>query len=98
MSMVSPYTMDDAQPGQLLQKVFRTYMRTNHAMRIAPSQNVSKLLFFLLLNSVVVSAVAAEESQTHGLVGLRPLPRTEEDWKASHGGSWHGTPTYEVQK
>jgi hypothetical protein len=98
MSMVSPYTMDDAQPGQLLQKVLRTYMRTNHAMRIAPSQNVSKLLFCLLLNSVVVSAVAAEESQTHGLVGLRPLPRTEEDWKASHGGSWHGTPTYEAQK
>ena len=96
--MVSPYTMDDTQPGQLLQKVLRMYMRTNHAMRIAPSQKVSKLLFCLLLNSGVVSAVLAEGSQTHGLVGLRPLPRTEEDWKASHGGSWHSTPTYEAQK
>ena len=67
-------------------------------MRIASSQNILKLLFFLLLNSSVVSAVPAEESRTHGLVGLRPLPRTEEDWKASHGGSWHGTPTYEAQK
>ncbi|MEO2040245.1 MAG: hypothetical protein ABGW79_00130, partial [Pirellulales bacterium] len=67
-------------------------------MSIPPRPNISKLLFCLLLNSVVVSAVVAEESQTHGLVGLRPLPRTEEDWKASHGGSWHGTPTYEAQK
>ncbi len=35
---------------------------------------------------------------THGLVGLRPLPRTEADLKSSHGGPWAGLPTYEQQK
>lgn len=34
----------------------------------------------------------------HGLVGLRPLPRTEADWKSNHGGSWQGTPTFDKQK
>ena len=95
---MSSWKMDDVLTGQLPQKFLRKNARVNYAMRIAPSPNILKLLFCLLLNSVVVSAVAAEESQTHGLVGLRPLPRTEEDWKASHGGSWHGTPTYEAQK
>ena len=95
---MSPYKMDDALPGQLFKKFLHKYTRITYAMRIAPSQNVSKLLFCMLLNCVVVSAVSAEKSQRHGLVGLRPLPRTQEDWKASHGGSWHGTPTYEAQK
>ena len=95
---MSSWKMDDVLTGQLPQKFLRKNARVNYAMRIAPSPNILKLLFCLLLNSVVVSAVLAEGSQTHGLVGLRPLPRTEEDWKASHGGSWHGTPTYEAQK
>ena len=95
---MSSWKMDDVLTGQLPQKFLRKNARVDYAMRIAPSPNILKLLFCLLLNSVVVSAVLAEESQTHGLVGLRPLPRTEEDWKASHGGSWHGTPTYEAQK
>lgn len=34
----------------------------------------------------------------HGLVGLRPLPRTDADHTMSHGGSWAGTPTYAEQK
>jgi hypothetical protein len=34
----------------------------------------------------------------HGLVGLRPLPRTAaQDHSHNHGGSWAGTPTYEEQ-
>ena len=38
------------------------------------------------------------EAPSHGLVGLRPLPRDEADWKSNHGGSWRNTPTYEAQK
>lgn len=37
-------------------------------------------------------------TKEHGLVGLRPLSRTEADWKEVHGGSWHGTPTYADQQ
>jgi len=38
-------------------------------------------------------------SSEHGLVGLRPLPRTAElDHSHNHGGSWAGTPTYAEQK
>ena len=63
------------------------------------------LIVFLITNAVLF----ADETkvppdlnhmtiQKHGLVGLRPLPRTEKDWKSNHGGSWQGTPTYEMQK
>ncbi|MFX0103573.1 MAG: hypothetical protein ACFFCS_28685, partial [Candidatus Hodarchaeota archaeon] len=34
----------------------------------------------------------------HGLVGLRPLPRTVADHATVHGGSWKGTPTYDEQE
>ena len=34
----------------------------------------------------------------YGMVGLRPLPRTIEDNKSVHGGSWEGSPTYDKQK
>ncbi len=43
------------------------------------------------------SATSGAERQ-HGLVGLRPLPRTTADHAHNHGGSWAGTPTYEEQK
>lgn len=49
----------------------------------------------------IISCMGTEkmtEKKEHGLVGLRPLPRTEKDWKSHHGGSWKGTPTYEAQK
>jgi len=43
--------------------------------------------------------VSWAQTNTHGLVGLRPLPRTAEmDHGRSHGGSWEGTPTYADQK
>ena len=67
-------------------------------MHIDPRLKVMATLLGVLLICVITSAVSAEETRTHGLVGLRPLPRTERDWKANHGGSWQGTPTYEVQK
>lgn len=47
---------------------------------------------------ITVAAEGKAGSKKHGLVGLRPLPITERDWKSNHGGSWHGTPTYEAQK
>ena len=44
-------------------------------------------------------AVPEEEQTRHGLVGLRPLPRTAAmDHSHNHGGSWAGTPTFEEQK
>ncbi|MCE5278316.1 MAG: hypothetical protein ABFD92_20890 [Planctomycetaceae bacterium] len=35
---------------------------------------------------------------SHGLVGLRPLPRNDADRKHNHGGPWTGLPTFEEQK
>ncbi|MGC6466311.1 MAG: hypothetical protein ACON5N_12050 [Akkermansiaceae bacterium] len=54
------------------------------------------------LGSVVLlssTGLSEEDSAKHGLVGLRPLPRTAElDHGHNHGGSWSGTPTFEEQK
>jgi hypothetical protein len=53
-------------------------------------------LAFVLLG---VHAARGEDHQGHGLVGLRPLPRTAKmDHSHNHGGSWAGTPTFEEQK
>ena len=44
-------------------------------------------------------AVPEGGQPSHGLVGLRPLPRTAAmDHNHNHGGSWAGTPTFEEQK
>ena len=44
-------------------------------------------------------ARAQEQNASHGLVGLRPLPRTAAmDHGHNHGGSWAGTPTFEEQQ
>ncbi len=53
-----------------------------------------------LVTACSTSPTAASESseQSHGLVGLRPLPRIAADRSGNHGGSWAGTPTYEDQK
>ena len=61
-------------------------------------QKVTTTLLGILLICVIIKTVSAQETRKHGFVGLRPLPRTERDWKANHGGSWQGTPTYEAQK
>lgn len=60
---------------------------------------VTITLLSILLTCFLTKAVAAEEARTHGLVGLRPLPRTAElDHGHNHGGTWAGTPTYGEQK
>jgi len=41
--------------------------------------------------------VKPQPIRQHGMVGLRPLPRTKNDWKSNHGGSWKGTATYDEQ-
>ena len=43
-------------------------------------------------------AEQADTNSTCGNVGLRPLPRFEQDLKSNHGGSWAGLPTFEKQK
>ncbi|MEM1354597.1 MAG: hypothetical protein AAGH88_06920 [Planctomycetota bacterium] len=42
--------------------------------------------------------VAQQPEPTHGMVGLRPLPRNVEDQKHHHGGAWTGMPTFEEQQ
>lgn len=50
------------------------------------------------LSVALLSCAHALAEPSHGLVGLRPLPRDTRDHKSNHGGSWAGTPTYEEQK
>ncbi len=59
---------------------------------------VGGLAFVLLCACLSAFAQSGAES-AHGLVGLRPLPRTAAlDHGHNHGGSWAGTPTYDEQK
>ena len=53
-------------------------------------------ILLLGLEGVLTAEDGADSK--HGLIGLRPLPRDEADWKSNHGGSWQGTPTYAQQK
>ena len=61
---------------------------------------VTVLLMSLTSIPTVLSAHAEEKPvyKPHGLVGLRPLPRTVADNKSNHGGPWTGMPTYDKQK
>ena len=53
----------------------------------------------MMLTPLLSNAESEEGSSTHGLVGLRPLPRTAEiDHGHSYGGSWADTPTFDEQK
>lgn len=58
---------------------------------------VAIMLFALL---ACAGAKAADDSSEpkHGLVGLRPLPRTVADNNGNHGGPWTGMPTFDKQK
>ena len=57
------------------------------------------VLSILLLPCLAVAGDNSAAGPKHGLVGLRPLPRTKElDHSHNHGGSWAGTPTYAEQK
>ena len=54
---------------------------------------------FLAFVFLSVTVAPGEDHTSHGLVGLRPLPRTAKmDHSHNHGGSWAGTPTFEEQK
>ncbi len=56
------------------------------------------LLAFAGVAIVSVMPVLGQSRPLHGLVGLRPLPRTAAlDHSSNHGGSWAGTPTYVEQ-
>lgn len=53
----------------------------------------------LAMLALLPAHAGEKAAKKHGLVGLRPLPRTKEmDHGHSHGGSWNGTPTYAEQK
>lgn len=59
---------------------------------------ITVLMTIGTLSSASANVVTNSAELKHGLVGLRPLPRDERDWKANHGGSWSNTPTYAAQK
>lgn len=53
----------------------------------------------VMLFGINLHVMAENEMMKHGLVGLRPLPRTSEmDHGHHHGGSWAGTPTFAEQQ
>lgn len=52
----------------------------------------------VMLGNALTSVDQHKDNEpTHGLVGLRPLPRFEADNKTNHGGPWTGMPTYDKQ-
>ena len=54
---------------------------------------------FMAFGFLSGESVFAEERLQHGLIGLRPLPRTAAmDHGHNHGGSWAGTPTFDEQR
>ena len=63
------------------------------------TKNLTWLFVAMVLPFIVISCKGINTMEKeHGLVGLRPLSRTEKDWKSNHGGSWKNTPTYAEQK
>ncbi|MEM1212613.1 MAG: hypothetical protein AAGI68_09990 [Planctomycetota bacterium] len=61
-----------------------------------PKPSVTAAVSIVLLVLMSTHAVSEEMSRTHGLVGLRPLPRTVADLKSTHGGPWAGLPTFDT--
>lgn len=60
---------------------------------------ISISAFTLVAGTYALGApVRDADGLTHGMVGLRPLPRDTSDHKHDHGGSWEGLPTYVEQK
>ena len=52
----------------------------------------------ILAGCLVAHAQQSDTNSICGNVGLRPLPRFEQDLKSNHGGRWAGLPTFEEQK
>jgi len=68
-------------------------------MTIIAKTPLSLRLGLVAAGCAAFAAFSSQASVKHGLIGLRPLPRTAEmDQGHNHGGSWAGTPTYEEQK
>ncbi|MEO1523864.1 MAG: hypothetical protein AAFX06_00430 [Planctomycetota bacterium] len=59
---------------------------------------VTVVAFVTALSFRDIRAQEPQVSQSSGLVGLRPLPRTTADWKSNHGGTWKNQPTFEDQQ
>ena len=77
------------------------------ATRLAPFRltTLFAIACAMLLSVAPFSGATADNTSSdsapvkHGLIGLRPLPRTAVlDHGHQHGGSWAGTPTYAEQK
>ncbi|MEM6853080.1 MAG: hypothetical protein AAF593_01600 [Planctomycetota bacterium] len=58
---------------------------------------IAAIILIMLLAPIGTHAVSEAVDSEHGLVGLRPLPRTADDLKSTHGGSWAGSPTFDEQ-
>src|SRR5210317_2015813 len=67
-------------------------------MRLRNGAAIMTILPLVALGCATISHAKDSTEIGHGLVGLRPLPRTVADHKSNHGGSWAGTPTYAEQK
>jgi hypothetical protein len=58
-----------------------------------------KIAGIVMVLSLSGMSMAENANAEHGLVGLRPLPRTKAmDHGHNHGGSWAGTPTFAEQQ
>ena len=67
-------------------------------MHILEKMSVAAAVPVIFLVCIVSSAESGEANRSHGLVGLRPLPRYARDLKSNHGGPWAGLPTFDQQK
>ena len=56
------------------------------------------MVWFFLFVDLAAQGAPSETDRSHGLVGLRPLPRVKADLKHNHGGPWAGMPTFAEQK
>ena len=68
-------------------------------MKIRTIAAIAIISILALIPQLCETTSRASESPEHGhgLVGLRPLPRTVADNKANHGGPWAGMPTFDAQ-
>lgn len=76
-------------------------VRKSEEMRIMKSIYTATravVISVFLYGCLVAHAEQADSNSTCGNVGLRPLPRFEQDLQSNHGGSWAGLPTFEKQK
>ena len=65
-------------------------------------KSLAAAFYFGTAITLAVSTIQAAQppvaNHEHGYVGLRPLPRFEQDLKTNHGGPWVGLPTFDQQQ